>query len=67
MFDLLDLFVERNESLFGQFVEFFPSISGDSLCIAEIQTDKKGAQAKYGWVFLSEIEGVLEWHDSYLE
>jgi hypothetical protein len=41
--ELLDLFVERDKSIFGYFVEFFPSVSSNSLLIAEIQADKEGS------------------------
>ena len=61
-FELFDLLVERNESIFGYFVKFFPPVSSNSLLIAEIQADKEGGQAEYGRVLLSEIEDVLEWH-----
>jgi len=39
VFELINLFVKCNESFFGFFVEFFPSVSPNSLPIAEIQAD----------------------------
>ncbi len=63
--ELLDLLVEHNESIFGYFVKFFPSVSSNSLLIAEIQADNEGGQAEYGRVLLSEIEDVLKWHGVY--
>lgn len=58
--EMLDLFIERNENIFGYFVEFSPSVSSSSLLIDEIQADKKGGQAEYGRVLLGEIEDVLK-------
>ena len=60
MFDLLNLFVKRNESLLGYFVEFFPSISSNGLLIAKVEADKKSGYPKNSGIFLGETKSFLE-------